>query len=90
MDDRQGSGRLARGRERFVRAMMEIQFDSGRWLAQFEAAAPAAVQRVLLATAPGEAPLPGLQGMELHPAAHAGSGVSAEVRVTSDAVTSDR
>jgi len=60
-----GAARLDEGRERFMRAMMEIQFDSGRWLAQFKGGDAAAVQRVLLAVAPVNAPAPGIQGMEL-------------------------
>jgi len=52
------------GRERFIRAMMEIQFDGGRWLAQFEEGG-GAIQRVVLAAAPVSVALPGLEGMEL-------------------------
>ena len=48
-----------------MRAMMEIQFDSGRWLAQFKGAEAAGVQRVLLAAAPVTAPAPDARGMEL-------------------------
>ena len=65
MDQPKGVARLAEGRERYMRAWMEIQFDSGRWLAQFPDGDAAAVRRVLLAAAPLNAPTPGAQGMEL-------------------------
>jgi uncharacterized protein (DUF1800 family) len=65
MEQPRGIARIDEGRSRFMRAMMEIRFDGGRWLAQFKEAGPAGVQRVLLATAPVQAPSPGLQGMEL-------------------------
>ncbi len=65
MEQPRGVARVEEGRERFMRAMMEIQFDSGRWLAQFKGAEAAGVQRVLLAAAPVTAPAPGAQGMEL-------------------------
>jgi uncharacterized protein (DUF1800 family) len=60
-----GIARVDDGRERFMRAMMEIQFDGGRWLAQFKGDGANGVQRVLLATAPVNAPATGVQGMEL-------------------------
>jgi uncharacterized protein (DUF1800 family) len=52
-------------RERFIRAMMEIQFDGGRWLEQFDGRDPEAVQRVILAAAPVNEPLLGLDRMDL-------------------------
>jgi len=60
-----GVAQIDDGRERFARAMMEIRFDSSRWLTQFRDADAASVQRVLLAAAPLTAPAPGVQGMEL-------------------------
>ena len=60
-----GTARLDSGRERFARALMDVHFDSGRWLAQFPRGDAAAIQRVLLATAPAAAPAVGLQGMDL-------------------------
>ena len=60
-----GAARLAEGRERYARAMMDVQFESGRWLAQFAAGDAAEVERVLLAAAPASPTAPGLQGMEL-------------------------
>jgi len=65
MEQPRGIAQIDDGRERFVRAMMEIRFDSNRWLAQFRDADTASVQRVLLAAAPLAAPAPGVQGMEL-------------------------
>jgi hypothetical protein len=65
MEQPRGIARVDEGRNRFIRAMMDIRFDSGRWLAQFEGAGPAGVQRVLLAAAPVQALPAGLQGMEL-------------------------
>ena len=65
METPRGIARIEDGRERFMRAMMEIQFDSNRWLAQFKNGEATGVQRVLLAAAPVQAPPPGLQGMEL-------------------------
>jgi hypothetical protein len=44
--------------------MMEIQFDSSRWLAQFPREDAVAVQRVLLATAPANSLAP-LHGQDL-------------------------
>jgi uncharacterized protein (DUF1800 family) len=60
-----GAGRLPEGRERFMRAMMEIEFDSPGWLAQFDQGDAASVQRVLLARAPVSVPGPDVQGMAL-------------------------
>ena len=51
-------------RERFIRAMMEIQFDGSRWLGQFDGRPPEAVQRVILAAAPVNEPLLGLDRMD--------------------------
>jgi hypothetical protein len=65
MDQPKGAVRLPGGRERFMRAMMDIQFDSGGWLAQFKSSETSAVRRVLLAIAPAGDPAPGMQGMEL-------------------------
>src|SRR5262245_34789693 len=59
------SGPQREGRERFIRAMMEVQFDGARWLGQFEDRGPEAVQRVILAAAPVNDPLLGLDRMDL-------------------------
>jgi len=65
MDQPKGVARLAGGRERFVRAMMEVRFDGNAWLAQFKGSDAAAVQRVVLAAAPAGDAVTRIQGMEL-------------------------
>jgi len=65
MEQPRGVARIDEGRERFMRAMMEIRFDGGRWLAQFKGGDAAGVQRVLLAAAPVSSPAPDTRGMEL-------------------------
>jgi uncharacterized protein (DUF1800 family) len=65
MEQPRGIARIDDGRDRFMRAMMEIRFDGGRWLAQFKGGDTAGVQRVLLAAAPVSAPAPDIRGMEL-------------------------
>jgi uncharacterized protein (DUF1800 family) len=60
-----GAGRLPEGRERFIRAMMAVEFDSRRWLGQFGADDAAHLQPVLLAMAPVNAPGPDARGMTL-------------------------
>lgn len=62
-----GASRAMRGkegRERYMRAMSEIRFESGRWLAQLPAA-ERGLERVVLAAAPVSAPPQGAQGIEL-------------------------
>lgn len=65
MDRPKGVGRMGNdGRARFMRAMADIHFDSGKWLAQFRTPEPAALQRLVLAVPPAN-PLPaGVQGLE--------------------------
>jgi uncharacterized protein (DUF1800 family) len=63
--ERMGTAGQQEGRERLIRAMMEIQFDGGRWLGQFDGRDSAAIQRVVLAAAPVNEPMPGLSGMDL-------------------------
>jgi len=65
MEQPRGIARLDEGRERFFRAMAEIHFDSGRWLAQFRTGDADSVRRVLLAAAPVHTPSSGTQGMDL-------------------------
>ena len=60
-----GTARVNEGRERYARALMDLQFESGRWLAQFEGGNAKEVERVLLAAAPASLAAPGLHGMEL-------------------------
>jgi uncharacterized protein (DUF1800 family) len=59
------TARQQENRERFIRALMEVQFDAGRWLGQFDGRDPEAVQRVILATAPVNEPLLGLDRMDV-------------------------
>ncbi len=61
----QGAGRLGgEGRERLLRAMADIQFEGGAWLAQFRGSDVSALQNVVLATAPAQ-PLPaGASGLD--------------------------
>ena len=58
-------GFAAETRQRFMRGMAEVQFDSGRWLRQANAADSSGAARVVLAMAPHTA-LPGdITGLEL-------------------------
>jgi uncharacterized protein (DUF1800 family) len=59
------SARLVPGQERYLRAMLQVQFDSAQWLARVNGGEPATVQRVLLATAPAGPVAPGMRGMDL-------------------------
>ena len=80
MDQPAGAARLRRGRERYA-----ARHDGGSVRqravagAVRTAASPAAVQRVLLATAPAAPAAPGVPGMDLIRQLDAGSGVSAQV-----------
>ena len=56
--------RMAGGRQRYLQAMLDVQFDGGKWLSQFDDR-PQLLQRVVLASAPVTEPPPGTQGMEL-------------------------
>jgi len=56
--------RMAGGRERYLQAMLDVQFDGGKWLSQFDDR-PQLLQRVVLASAPVTEPPPGTQGVEL-------------------------
>lgn len=61
-----GAKRLAAtGRERFVRALADIHFDSTRWLAQFQDGDVNAITRLVLAMPPVNAPGQELRGLEL-------------------------
>lgn len=60
-----GAGRLPEGRERFIRAMMAVEFDSRSWLGQFAREDAAHLQPILLAMAPVNAPGPDARGMTL-------------------------
>ena len=63
--DPMATAQQQQNRERFIRAMMEVQFDGNRWLGQFDGRGPEAVQRVILAAAPVSEPLLGLDRMDL-------------------------
>jgi uncharacterized protein (DUF1800 family) len=56
--------RMAGGRQRYLQAMLDVQFDGGKWLSQFDGR-PQLLQRVVLASAPVTEPPPGAEGMEL-------------------------
>jgi uncharacterized protein (DUF1800 family) len=60
-----GGGKLgADGKERFVRAMMDLNFDGDKWLAQFRSGDPV-LAKVLLAADPVSPPAAGAQGVDL-------------------------
>jgi uncharacterized protein (DUF1800 family) len=63
-----GSGMIDNGRERLLRALADVRFDSTQWFAQLKSLDGEAVQRAVLAAAPGN-PIPadvrGLQALRL-------------------------
>ncbi len=59
-----GAGRLTDGRERLMRAMLDINFDSDKWLAQFRPGDPP-LAKVVLAADPVSPPAAGAQGVEM-------------------------
>ena len=60
-----GLGKLgADGKERFVRAMMDIGFDSDKWLSQFRPGDPL-LGKVVLASDAVSSPVAGVQGIDL-------------------------
>jgi uncharacterized protein (DUF1800 family) len=56
--------RMTEGRQRFLRAMLEVQFDGGKWLSQFDDR-PQLLRRVVLAAAPVQEPPADAQGLDL-------------------------
>jgi uncharacterized protein (DUF1800 family) len=64
MEVPRGIRRIDSGRERYMRAMSQIRFESGKWLAQVPGAERGLV-RLVLASAPVSAPPQGAQGIEL-------------------------
>jgi hypothetical protein len=56
--------RMSEGRQRYMQALLEVQFDGGKWLAQFEGR-PELLPRVVLAAAPVVATPPTADGIEL-------------------------
>jgi len=63
-DKAKGGGRITDGRERLARAMQDISFDAGKWLAQFPPGDPRML-RVVLATDPVNPPPAGAQGLDM-------------------------
>jgi uncharacterized protein (DUF1800 family) len=63
--EQQLPARPAPGQERYLRAMSSVRFDASQWLARLDRGEAAAVQRVLLATAPATPAPPGTLGMDL-------------------------
>jgi len=58
------AARMGAGRQRYMQALLEVQFDGGKWLAQFEGR-PEWVPRVVLAAAPVSGVPPAADGIEL-------------------------
>jgi uncharacterized protein (DUF1800 family) len=56
--------RMTDGRQRFLRSLLDVQFDGGKWLAQFEDR-PLLLRRVVLAVAPVQEPPAELHGLDL-------------------------
>ena len=54
----------ANGKQRFMRAMLEVHFDANRWLSQFRPGDPL-LARVVLAAAPASPQTAGMQGADL-------------------------
>jgi uncharacterized protein (DUF1800 family) len=65
MEQQLAAARLAPGQERYLRAMLNVHFDSSQWLARLNGGEAGAVQRVLLATGPATPAAPGMQGIDL-------------------------
>ena len=64
-DNANGIGKLgADGRQRFVRAMMDINFDGDKWLSQFRPGDPV-LTKVVLASEPVSALAAGAQGIDM-------------------------
>ena len=65
METPPGIGRINEGRQRYMRALTDIRFESSRWLGQFGTTDPSRLQRMILAAAPVRAVPQEAQGMEL-------------------------
>ena len=63
-DNVKGIGKVTDGKERLARALLDIHFDSDKWLAQFRPGT-GEIARVVLAADPANPPAAGAQGMEL-------------------------
>jgi uncharacterized protein (DUF1800 family) len=62
-DNVKGIGKLADGKERLVRAMMDIHFDGDKWLSQYRPGDPQ-LAKVVLAAEPVNSPATGVQGTD--------------------------
>jgi uncharacterized protein (DUF1800 family) len=60
----QAAARMSEGRQRYLQALLDVGFDGGKWLSQFDGR-PGLLQRVVLASAPVTEPPPGAQGIDL-------------------------
>jgi uncharacterized protein (DUF1800 family) len=61
-----GQGKLGvEGRQRFLQALAEIEFDADAWLASFGGEGASRIPRLVLAMAPVESPASGTSGLEL-------------------------
>ena len=58
------AARMGAGRQRYMQALLEVQFDGGKWLAQFEGRSEL-LPRVILAAAPVTEAPPAAEGIEL-------------------------
>jgi hypothetical protein len=63
-DNVKGIGKLDDGKERFVRAMLDIHFDGDKWLSQYRPGDPQ-LAKVVLAADPVNSPATSAQGVEL-------------------------
>ena len=64
MEPPQAAERMTEGRQRFLQAMLEVQFDGGKWLSQFDDR-PQLLRQVVLAAAPVQEPPADAQGLDL-------------------------
>jgi len=55
---------MTEGRQRFLRAMLDVQFDGGKWMSQFDDR-PQLLRRVVLAAPPVQEPPADTQGLDL-------------------------
>jgi uncharacterized protein (DUF1800 family) len=58
------AARMTEGRQRYLQALLDVGFDGGKWLSQFDGR-PGLLQQVVLASAPVTEPPPGAQGIDL-------------------------
>jgi uncharacterized protein (DUF1800 family) len=58
------AARMGEGRQRYMQALLDVQFDGGKWLAQFEGRSEL-LPRVILAAAPVTEAPPAADGIEL-------------------------